>query len=86
MNTFAFFALLLISLCIGGAYTLLGLKARAHLNSKAKQSDRSIGWLFWWSFDKDLYDADGRRLCQTGNLLVVPLLALYAAWYALLVK
>jgi hypothetical protein len=86
MNSLALVALLLISVSIGGAYTLLGLKARSHLNSEAKQSDRSIGWLLWWSFDKDLYNADGKRLCQTGNLLVIPLLALYVAWYVLLLK
>jgi hypothetical protein len=86
MSTLALVALLLISVSIGGAYSLLGLKARAHLNSEAKQSNRSIGWLFWWSFDQELYDADGKRLCQTGNLLVVPLLGLYVAWYVLLLK
>jgi hypothetical protein len=84
MSTFTLVALLLPSVFVGGAYTLLGLKARAHLNSRAKQSDHSVGWLFWWSFDKDLYDAEGRRLCQKGNLLVVPLLALYASWYVFL--
>ena len=86
MNSLAFVALLLISVSIGGVYTLLGFKARVHLNSEASQSDRSTGWLFWWSFDKNLYDADGKRMCRTGNLLVVPLLGLYFAWYALLLK
>ena len=86
MNSFAFVALLLISVSIGGVYTFLGLRAKAHLNSEANQSDRSVGWLFWWSFDKDLYDADGKRLCETANLLVVPLATLYVAWYLLLLK
>jgi len=86
MNPLAFVALLLISVFVGGVYTLLGFKARAHLNSEVSQSDRSTGWLFWWSFDENLYDADGKRLCRTGNLLLVPLLALYVAWYVLLLK
>jgi hypothetical protein len=86
MNSVAFVTLLLISVLVGGAYTLLGLKAKAHLTSAASASDRSIGWLFWWSMDKELYDAEGKRLCKTGNLLVIPLLALYVAWYLLILK
>jgi hypothetical protein len=45
MSTLALVALLLISVSIGGAYSLLGLKARAHLNSEAKQSnDLLVGY------------------------------------------
>jgi hypothetical protein len=86
MNLLGFAALLSISVAVGGVYMFLGLKARAHLSADASHSERSIGWLFWWSFDKSVYDADGQRLCQVGNLLVVPLVALYVAWYVLLLK
>ena len=86
MNSVAFVVLLLISVLVGGAYTLLGLKAKAHLCSAASASDRSIGWLFWWSLDKELYDAEGKRLCQMGNLLALPLVALYVGWYVVILK
>ncbi len=86
MNSLVFVSLLLISVTVGGAYTVLGLKARAHLTSKASESDRSIGWLFWWSCDKKLYDEEGQRICRKGNFLVLPLVALYVAWYVLLLK
>lgn len=56
------------------------------MTSQANESDRSIGWLFWWSWEKGLYDREGQRLCRIGDWLVLPLIALYVAWYALLLK
>lgn len=86
MQTVVLVALLVLSLAVGGAYTMLGLEAKAHMTSDASESDRSIGWLFWWSWEKRLYDPEGQRLRRKGNLLVLPLIALYVAWYVLLVK
>lgn len=86
MQTVVLVALLVLSLAVGGAYTMLGLEAKAHMTSEASESDRSIGWLFWWSWEKRLYDPEGQRLRRKGNLLVLPLIALYVAWYVLLVK
>jgi hypothetical protein len=86
MNNWLFFLLLLVSVVLGVAYMMLGLKARSHLNAEASSSDRSIGWLFWWSFSTGLYDQEGKRLCRWGQLLAVPLIALYAAWYFLLLR
>lgn len=86
LQTIAFIALLVLSLVVGGTYTMLGLEAKAHMTSEASESDRSIGWLFWWSWEKRLYDPEGQRLCRKGNFLVLPLIALYIAWYFLLVK
>lgn len=79
-------ALLLISLVVGATYTVLGLEARAHMTLEASQSDRSIGWLFLWSLEKNLYDVEGQQICRKGNRLILPLISLYAAWYVLLVK
>jgi hypothetical protein len=81
MSDWKFILLLVLSLVFGGAYTMLGLRARNHLNEKASNSDRSIGWLFWWSFAPELYDAEGKRMCRRGQLLAVPVIALYVAWY-----
>lgn len=78
--------LLLLSLGVGGAYVMLGLRAKAHMTAEASESDRSIGWLFWWSFEKRLYDAEGQKLCRKGNRLFLPIAALYIAWYVLLLK
>jgi hypothetical protein len=86
MSDLTLLALIVLSVVIGGAYTALGLRARAHLTPEASESDRSIGWLFWWSCAAGLYDAEGRRLCRIGNALVVPLIALYAAWYFFALK
>jgi len=78
--------LLIASAVFGVTYVVLGLKASDHLNEKASASDRSIGWLFWWSFSKDKYDEEGRRLCVRGQMLALVLFALYAAWYLILMK
>jgi hypothetical protein len=78
--------LLTASVVLGGAYTVLGLRAGDHLNEKASNSDRSIGWLFWWSFSKDKYDDEGKKLCTQGQMLAYVLLALYGAWYFVLLK
>ena len=86
MQTVVFVALLLISVVVGSAYMSLGLKARAHLTSKASESDRSIGWLFWWSLDKRLYDLEGQQLCRKGNRWALVLVALYVAWYVLILR
>lgn len=78
--------LLIASVAFGMAYTVLGLKANDHLNEKASNSDRSIGWLFWWAFNKDQYDEEGKKLCAQGQILAVVLLAFYAAWYFILLR
>lgn len=76
--------LLIASVAFGVTYIVLGLKANDHLNEKASSSDRSVGWLFWWSFSKDKYDEEGKRLCAQGQMLALVLLALYVAWYVVL--
>ncbi|GAA4338885.1 hypothetical protein GCM10023165_17820 [Variovorax defluvii] len=78
--------LLIASLTFGVAYTVLGLKANDHLNEKASSSDRSIGWLFWWSFSKEKYDEEGKRLCTQGQMLALVLIAFHVAWYFMLLK
>jgi len=78
--------LLIASVAFGVAYTVLGLKATDHLKLKASNSDRSIGWFFWWSFSKDKYDEEGKRLCAQGQMLALVLLALYVVWYFVLLK
>jgi hypothetical protein len=86
VNSFAIVGLLVASVVVGLGYTWLGYRARAHMASSGSSSDRTVGWLFWWSARADLYDEAGKRLCRIGNFLVVPLLALYAAWYLVLIK
>lgn len=78
--------LLIASVVFGVAYTTLGLKATDHLNEKSSSLDRSVGWLFWWSFDKDKYDEKGQRLCAQGQVLAIVLIGLYIAWYFVLLK
>ena len=78
--------LLIASVAFGVTYTVLGLKANDHLNEKAASSDRSVGWLFWWSFSKDKYDEEGKKLCAQGQTLALVLFALYAAWHFILLK
>lgn len=78
--------LLVASLTLGLSYMMLGFKARSHLNDDASESERSIGWLFWWSFAKDKYDDEGKRLCRQGQALACAILALYAAWYFVLLR
>jgi hypothetical protein len=85
-HTAAFLALLVVSVIAGGAYLSLGFKARAHLTTEASETDRSRGWLFWWSLNKRVYDLEGQQLCRKGNLLAVVLAGLYIAWYVLLLK
>ena len=86
MNTLSFVALLLLSVVFGGTYTLLGLRALDHLTPEASKMDRQVGWLFWWSFDKDKYDGEGKGLCKKGDLIFFPLIACYIAWFVLLLK
>ena len=78
--------LLIASMGFGMAYIVLGLKANSHLNEKASNSDRSIGWLFWWSFSKHKYDEEGKKLCAQGQILALVLLALYLAWHFVLLR
>jgi hypothetical protein len=78
--------LLVASVVFGIAYTMLGLQANDHLNENTSKSDRSIGWLFWWSFSKDKYDEQGKKLCAKGQILAYLLLSLYVAWYFILLK
>jgi hypothetical protein len=86
MNSWVVAALVLLAVVVGGSYTWLGLSARKHLAPRASECDRSIGWLFWWSFTPSLYDDEGKKLCRKANILVAPIAALYVAWYLLLVK
>jgi hypothetical protein len=86
MQTAILIALLLLSVGLGGAYAMLGLEAKAHLTPEASASDRSIGWLFWWSFDKGLYNAEGKKLCGRGDWLAIPIIAVIIAWHFFLLK
>jgi hypothetical protein len=86
MNGWLLGLLLVVSLVMGVWYTMLGIRARAHLNEEASKSDREIGWLFWWSFAPRLYDSEGKRLCRYGQLIAVPLIALYVVWYFVLLR
>lgn len=81
MRNYVVFGLLCVSVLLGGWYVMLGLKARTHLSDDATPEDRSIGWLFWWSFDQSIYDEKGKRICKQGQLLAIALISLYAAWY-----
>jgi hypothetical protein len=84
MSTLGFVALAVISLLIGLTYVTLGYKAREHLNEHASSSDRSIGWLFWWSFETKKYDDKGKRLCRVGHGLAIIIIALYVIWFVVL--
>ena len=86
IHTVVFVTLLVISVIVGSVYLSLGLKARAHLIGEAGESDRSIGWIFWWSLEKRLYDPEGQQLCRKGNRWALVLVALYVAWYVLLLR
>lgn len=78
--------LVLVSLLAGVGYTALGLRAHRHLNGAASGSDRSIGWLFWWSFATDRYTDEGKKLCRRAQGLAILIIGLYAVWYWLLVR
>jgi hypothetical protein len=78
--------LFLVSLLAGVGYVALGLRARDCLTDVASKTDRSIGWLFWWSFAPDLYDDQGKRLCHRAQALAISIIGLYAAWYWLLLR
>lgn len=78
--------LIVASVAIGVTYTILGLQARDHLNKSARDTDRSVGWLFWWSFSKEKYDEEGQRLCGVGQVLAYLLIVMYGAWYFVLLK
>jgi hypothetical protein len=78
--------LLIASFVLGVSYVLLGLRASAHLNEQASSSDRAIGWLFWWSFDKGQYDEEGKRLCARGQPLAFVLIGIIVVWNLVLVK
>ncbi|MET3915655.1 hypothetical protein ABID97_002437 [Variovorax sp. OAS795] len=80
------FILLIASVAVGATYTVLGLKANDYLNEKASSLDRSIGWIFWWSFSKDKYNEEGKRLCAHGQVLALAIFALYAGWYFVLLR
>jgi len=86
MQTTILIALLLLSLGLGIAYIMLGLEAKAHMTPEASASDRAIGWLFWWSFEKRLYDPEGQKLCRKGDWLALPIVAVIIAWHFFLIK
>ena len=77
---------LIVSIVVGVAYATFGLQARDYLNEKVSNSDRSIGWLFWWSLAEDKYDDEGKKLCAQGQVLAFVLIALYSAWYFVLLS
>jgi hypothetical protein len=81
-----FWIVLIASVVFGMTYTVMGWKARDHLTEKASDSDRTVGWLFWWSFAMDKYDEEGKKLCKQGQVLAILLLGLYATWYFILLK
>lgn len=78
--------LVLVSLVAGVGYAALGLRARGHLSDAASASDRSIGWLFWWSFATERYDDEGKKLCRRAQALAILIMGLYATWYWLLIR
>jgi len=78
--------LAVVSLLAGFAYITLGLRANDHLNGSASKQDRSIGWLFWWSFDTDKYDDEGKRLCRAAQGLAFLIIALLVGWNWLLIR
>lgn len=78
--------LVLVSLLAGAGYTALGLRAHGHLNDAASDSDRSIGWLFWWSFATERYNDEGKKLCRRAQALALFIIGLYAVWFWLLIR
>ncbi|MBO9648467.1 MAG: hypothetical protein J7605_08145 [Variovorax sp.] len=76
--------LFLVSLFAGVGYVTVGLRARDCLNADATDSHRSIGWLFWWSFETGRYNDEGKKLCRRAQALAIFIIGLYAAWYWLL--
>lgn len=76
--------LIVLSVVFGVWYCVLGYQARQHLRPTVASLDREIGWLFWWSFVPDNYDEVGKKICRRGQAVAIPILALYALWYYLL--
>ena len=75
-----------VSLVAGFAYVAIGLRAHEHLNESASSQDRSVGWLFWWSFEPEKFDGEGRRLCRRAQGLASLIIALFVAWNWLLLR
>ncbi|MDN8618928.1 hypothetical protein [Variovorax ginsengisoli] len=86
MQNVALALLVLASLMAGVGYAALGLRARGHLKDSASASDRSVGWLFWWSFATENYDDEGKKLCRRAQGLAIFVIALYAIWYWVLLR
>ena len=80
MKTLMFFALFVASVIFGVLYLALGFKARAHLKPEVSSTERSIGWLFWWSFNTDMYDQEGKKMCKRGQTLMLPTIAIIIVW------
>ena len=78
--------MLVASLVVGLVYMSLGLQARRHLNAEASASDRSVGWLFWWSFAKSSYDEEGQRLCRKADLFAYAGILLIVGWHVVLLR
>ena len=64
-------------------YLVLGIRARSFMTAEASADERSLGWLFWWSFDPSLYREEGKKICKKGQLIAMPLLLVYVGWFAL---
>jgi nitrogen fixation-related uncharacterized protein len=86
MKNWTLLLVIAVSIVLGVWYMALGLKARQYLTEKASSSDRAIGWLFWWCFDTEQYNSEGQKICKQGQLLAIPILGMYAAWYFVLAK
>ena len=85
MQNYLFALLLIASLLAGFAYPVLEMQAHAHLNKKSTKSDRTIGRLFWWSFDQSVYSEAGKKIGREGQVLAVLIIALVVGlnWFLL---
>lgn len=83
MNAIWTALLIVAGIVFGIWYAALGIKARDFMTTEASASDRSLGWLFWWSFDSSLYTEEGKKICKKGQLIAMPLLLVYAGWFVL---
>lgn len=77
-------ALLILSLAFEFWFCILGLQARAYLTKSASPFDRRFGWVFWWCFDVEKYDDQGKALCESGQRLTVPILLIWTSWFFVL--
>ncbi len=75
--------LLILSLATvsGIAYWVLGLLASSHFEKTAtSSSDRFLSSGMLWSLASNRYNDQGKKLCQTGNVVMVISIALWVTW------